>query len=96
MNTEQLDTILEEEVLKSAEEVCKIVDMPGRRQLEENEAELMKRSTVDQLKDEVAGDIGEHSEEGRVNFGEECNELLTCTPLLQEFKSGLWATHLGS
>ena len=54
MNTEQLDTILEEEILKSAEEVCKIVDMPGRRQLEENEAELMKRNTVDQLKDEFS------------------------------------------
>jgi len=84
LNTEQLGTILEEEIL-SAEEVGEIVDMPVRRHFGESEAELM--NTVAQLKDEVGGDIGDNSEE-RIDFEEERKELFTSTPLLQEFKSG--------
>ena len=94
LNTEQLGTILEEDNLKHAEEVGEIVDMPGRRHFGESEAELMNRNTAVQLKDEVGGDIGENSEEGRIDFEEEHKELFTSTPLLQEFKSGLCQAHL--
>ena len=66
--------------------------MPGRRHFGESEAELM--NTAVQLEDEVGGDIGENSEEGRIDFEEEHKELFTSTPLLQEFKSGLCQTHL--
>ena len=66
LNTEHLDTILEDEILKSAEEEGKI-------------------------KDEVGGEGGEHDEAGGVDFEE--LELLTCSPLLREFKSGLCKAH---
>ena len=88
LNTEHLDTILEDEILKSAEEEGKIEDMPGRGEFCENEGEL---SSVAKLKDEVGGDVGEHDEEGGVDFEE--LELLTCSPLLREFKSGLCKAH---
>jgi len=88
LNTEQLGTILEEDNLKNAEEVGEIVDTPGRRHFGKSEAELMNRNTAVQLKDEVGGYIGGHSEEGRIDFEEEHKELFTSTPLLQEFKSG--------
>ena len=89
-----MGTILEEDNLKNAEEVGEIVGTPGRRHFGESEAELMNRNTAVQLKDEVGGDIGENSEEGRIDFEEEHKELFTSTPLLQEFKSGLCQAHL--
>ena len=86
LNTEHLDTILEDETLKSAEEDGEIEDMLGRGDFCGNEGDL---SSVAKLQDEVGGDAGDHDEEAGVDF----EELLTCPPLRREFKSGLCKAH---
>jgi len=89
LNTEQLDTILEDEVLTDAEEVGEIEDMPGMENYGTNEAEAMY-AVLAKNKDKMVGDIGENYEVGRVNFEEKHEELevLTDSPLPQELKSG--------
>ena len=88
LNTEHLDTILEDETLKSAEEDGEIEYMPGKGDFCSNEGEL---SSVVKLQDEVGSDAGEHDEEAAVDFEE--MELLTYPPLRREFKSGLCKAH---
>ena len=87
LNTEQLDTILEDEILTDAEEVGETEDMPGMENFGTNEAEAMY-AVLAKNKDKMVGDIGENDEVGRVNFEEE-HEVLTGSPLPQELKSGL-------